>query len=132
MLENRDVRRPYNDLLDGTLQELELLSCTDAATPKFFTLHGFKWITIVFAALADAANGGDGSCRGGCHDRVRSLCKAGRGVMPTWLLDSLYDVCSGWVPTDQLPDVLKRWKRTDTRSDPITFHGMLDEWSLSL
>ena len=84
MLKNRDAKQPYNDLADKTFEELETRrTCTDAPTQQFFTLYGFKWINIVFASLADAENGGDGSCPGGCHDRVRSLCKAGRCVVPT-------------------------------------------------
>ena len=82
----RDTKQPYNVFRDRELADLGNTYqsyCTDAVTSEFLILQGFNKINIVFASLADAMDGGDGTCPRGCLDHLRPLCKAGSCVMPT-------------------------------------------------
>jgi hypothetical protein len=45
-----------------------------------------------------------------------------------WLVDGLYDVCTGWLNQEHMPVVLQSWKRTDTSIPPITSRGI--DWKL--
>ena len=41
-----------------------------------------------------------------------------------WLIDALADTCRGWLSEDELPPILRDWKRTDTTIPPCTFRGV--------
>ena len=59
---------------------------------------------------------------------LKAAAAAGRmkdiGHSQPWLIDTLADVCRGWLPETDLPPLLRNWKRTDTSREPCTFRGI--------